>query len=783
MLDRQMKALQVTEKLIMERAKLEIGNGDTLPELNLIEKIGDGLRLYQKIGVEWLMSIHNQGLNGILADEMGLGKTIQTISLLAYLAEYKQDWGPHLVVVPMSVLLNWDMEFKRWCPAFNVLVYHGQGKKRAQLRKGWNVDSHLLNVVLVSYNTVLADQSLFRRRHWHYLILDEAHTIKSWESQRWQVMLNFTTEHRLLLSGTPLQNNPMELWSLLHFLMPDSEIFENFDDFKSLYGSSVPNPEVVQRLHQILRPFILRRLKCDVEQQLPTKCEKIIMCPLSRRQRELYDEYMGLDETKATLSSRNALGILAILMSVRKVCNHPSLFAERPVQTPYVFSEPVSHTFLKSIHFDEIFSISSEHRCRLPSSLVWNMNAVHVAHHLTSRGTIPLFKYTQTPSQRTTVGVKDIQPYLKKWLSREKQEISERYSKCEERNANNLSSALWWNCFSFLLSAVIARAYTPLQLPSKYCPTLTQRITVMESITKTTVVTLEKCVARNADQINVGQSQQPLVLFTPVTPNTQLLHTVHSMKSISLPDKRFLKYDSGKLQVLSLLLPQLQREGHKCLIFTQFRKVLDILEEFLSSQFFRYVRLDGQTPVHLRQRMVTQFNHNPRLFAFLLSTRSGGLGLNLTGGDTVIFFDSDWNPAIDLQAQDRCHRIGQTRNVTIYRLISEHTVEERIMLRAHQKKLLNNVIIRAGGFQHVQPSSMEPTNVLDFFHDFDEDYNQGKGDPERRKQFEAMLRQVEDKEDAEPMMFGENEMEGGEGSLQDYAIAVVQQRKRAAETI
>jgi len=754
--EKQMKALEGTERLLQDRAKLEIGTGATMPPLKLLEPIGDGLRQYQRIGVEWLMSLHTQNLNGILADEMGLGKTIQTIALFAYLAEHRGDWGPHLVVVPMSVLLNWDMEFKKWLPSFSVLVYHGDVKRRQKLRQGWSANSHLCNVVLVSYNTLLADKIIFRKRKWHYLILDEAHTIKSWESQRWQVLLNFSTEHRVLLSGTPLQNNAMELWSLLHFLMPDSLFFESYEDFKALYGASVPSVEVVQRLHETLRPFIVRRLKCDVEKQLPKKIEKVVLCPLSKRQRALYDEYMLLEETRATLASTNTLGILAVLMALRKVCNHPALFEERPVLSPFVVRPSVTTSFVQTAPLRIILGASREPE--LPSALLWQSSfgtfmgstIQYAVDRLRNTPALPLV--VSQPSQ-SRHSVKDLAPYAKNYCAHMQSLAEERCTTMRIRhNKNTKRFGEPWDVFPWLACRIIHQVVGKRTSMPFLAPTLSQRCDTIGDLVRLVVIALHRCVAYTQlpTDLRIAIGSLPLR-----TTGTLLDHNVGNRRMVFHPDKRLLQFDSGKLQVLAALLPRLQREGHKCLIFTQFRKVLDVLEEFLSMHFLRYVRLDGGTHVTLRQRLVTQFNHNPRIFAFLLSTRSGGLGLNLTGADTVIFFDSDWNPAIDLQAQDRCHRIGQTRDVTIYRLVSEHTVEERILLKARQKKLLNNVVLRAGGFQEVgrQTDSTEgalgSSSILDFFHDFDEDFNEGRGDPQRRQHFEGLLRQVEDQEDVQ----------------------------------
>ena len=203
------------------------------------------LREYQHYGLDWLAGLYRGQTNGILADEMGLGKTIQTIALLAYLACEKHIWGPHLIIVPTSVMLNWEMEFKRFCPGFKVLTYYGNPTQRKEKRKGWNKEDSW-HVCITSYQLVLQDQPIFRRKKWHYMILDEAHNIKNFRSQRWQALLNFNSERRLLLTGTPLQNNLMELWSLLYFLMPSSKGsqvmpagFANLKDFQEWFSKPV----------------------------------------------------------------------------------------------------------------------------------------------------------------------------------------------------------------------------------------------------------------------------------------------------------------------------------------------------------------------------------------------------------------------------------------------------------------------------------------------------------------------------------------------------------------
>lgn len=278
--------------------------GNTFSSVQVINKVPFllkyQLREYQHIGLDWLVAMYEKNLNGILADEMGLGKTIQTIALIAHLACEKGIWGPHLIVVPTSVMLNWEMEFKKWCPALKIMTYFGNPKERRLKRKGWTKPD-TFHVCITSYKLVIQDHQSFRRQKWVYFILDEAHNIKNFKSQRWQMLLNFNSNNRLLLTGTPLQNNLMELWSLMHFLMPKE--FQSHREFKTWFdkpmtgmieGQNDYNEDLIRRLHRVLRPFLLRRLKRDVEKQLPKKYEHIVRCPLSKRQRFLYEEYMSL---------------------------------------------------------------------------------------------------------------------------------------------------------------------------------------------------------------------------------------------------------------------------------------------------------------------------------------------------------------------------------------------------------------------------------------------------------------------------------------------------------
>ncbi|KAL1710299.1 SNF2 family N-terminal domain-containing protein [Schizophyllum commune] len=512
------------------------------------------LREYQQHGLEWLANLHTTNQNGILADEMGLGKTIQTIALLAHLACDRGIWGPHLIIVPTSVILNWEMEFKKFLPGFKVLAYHGNTTKRRELRKGWN-DKYSFNVCITSYALATRDVSIFKRRSWYYMILDEAHMIKNFKSQRWNLLLLFKSFRRLLLTGTPLQNNLTELWALLQFLKAGSEFAsqKEFGDWfsnpleKAIEMGNQDDEETqkrVEKLRKILRSVMLRRLKSQVEKQLPKKHEHDVLCPLSKRQRFLYDEFMSRAQTQAELQSGVYQKIANILMQLRKVCNHPDLFEVRPIVTSFA----MSRSAITDYEIKELL--------------------VHVRHSI---------------------------------------------------------------------------------------------------------------------------STLPPTFDSP-------LHRAAVKLQIAFPDPFLLQFDCGKLQYLADLLREKKAGGHRVLIFTQMTRILDILEVFLNFHGYLYLRLDGATKIEDRQYVTERFNADERVFCFIASSRSGGVGINLTGADTVVFYDSDFNPQMDRQCEDRAHRIGQIRDVHIYRFVSQHTVEEAMLRKANQKRSLDNLVIQRGEY-------------------------------------------------------------------------------------
>ncbi|KAF2638426.1 helicase swr1 [Massarina eburnea CBS 473.64] len=756
------------------------------------------LREYQHDGLDWLANLYESETNGILADEMGLGKTIQTISLLAYIAVFREKWGPHLVVVPTSVMLNWEMEFKKFLPGFKILTYYGDINERKRKRIGWrNTGKDMINVVITSYQLILQDAAAFKMRAWQYLVLDEAHNIKNFKSQRWQTMLNLRTERRLLLTGTPLQNNIDELWSLLYFLMPAGFAGEGRIAGLEEFTMALKNPtsqildqgrqqldaeaqKIVKKLHEVLRPYLLRRLKADVEKQMPGKYEHVVYCKLSKRQRQLYDGFMGRASTKEILTSGNYMSIINCLMSLRKVCNHPDLFETRAIVTSMAMPKSVPAQYeIKDFLIRKRLHEGMEEKVNLDAlNLVFahreQKSKLHARRSQQIRATGPLKdlveRQTRRLKQPVEPGATQLQSTLAAMAQREQVAVRDHLQAClnltrartqfmplygkglrdrlridyqdytfgarEPDEINDSADKAPQNPFSSSIQyqqpmnpfdrASQAKDKLAKIIPGKrgrigfrkpdrpslssiwyqqqidifrdMIPTLEQRSEALDPIlTRFTCVT-PAVFAEEIAPLTLSKPGVSLIRSSEMARNLDPFHAPRIRQSIAFPDKRLLQYDCGKLQRLATLLRDLQAGGHRALIFTQMTKVLDILEQFLNIHGHRYLRLDGATKVEQRQILTDRFNNDPKILCFILSSRSGGLGINLTGADTVIFYDLDWNPAMDKQCQDRSHRIGQTRDVHIYKFVSEFTIEANILRKSNQKRLLDDVIIQKGDF-------------------------------------------------------------------------------------
>ncbi|KRT79177.1 helicase [Oryctes borbonicus] len=472
------------------------------------------MRDYQIRGLNWMISLYENGINGILADEMGLGKTLQTISLLGFMKHYKNIQGPHIVIVPKSTLANWMNEFNKWCPTLRAVCLIGDQEARSAFIRDIMMPGEW-DVCVTSYEMCIKEKSVFKKFNWRYMVIDEAHRIKNEKSKLSEILREFKTTNRLLLTGTPLQNNLHELWALLNFLLPD--VFNSADDFDAWFNTNqcLGDNALVERLHAVLKPFLLRRLKSEVEKKLKPKKEVKIYVGLSKMQREWYTKVLMKDIDIVNGAGKiEKMRLQNILMQLRKCTNHPYLFDGAEPGPPYTTDE----------------------------------------------------------------------------------------------------------------------------------------------------------------------------------------HLV---------------YNCGKMVILDKLLPKLQEQDSRVLIFSQMTRMLDILEDYCHWRQYQYCRLDGQTPHEDRQRQINEYNEdNSKKFIFMLSTRAGGLGINLATADIVIIYDSDWNPQMDLQAMDRAHRIGQKKQVRVYRFITENTVEEKIVERAEIKLRLDKLVIQQGRLVDSKSNALNKDEML-----------------------------------------------------------------------
>ncbi|KAF5205721.1 Chromatin remodeling [Thalictrum thalictroides] len=295
---------------------------------------GGELRSYQLEGLQWMLSLFNNHLNGILADEMGLGKTIQTIALIAYLMEKKNVIGPHLIVAPKAVLPNWVAEFSTWAPSIHYVLYDGRLDDRKAMREEYSGEGKF-NVMITHYDLIMRDKSFFKKIHWHYMIVDEGHRLKNHECGLVRILVSYRIRRRLLLTGTPIHNGLQELWALLNFLLPS--IFNSVQNFNEWFNApfadrgtvSLSDEEeelILRRLHQVIRPFLLRRKKDEVAKFLPGKKQVTLKYDLSAWQKIYYHQITEEGKVGMNSQSGKSRGLQNLTMQLRKCCNHPYLF-------------------------------------------------------------------------------------------------------------------------------------------------------------------------------------------------------------------------------------------------------------------------------------------------------------------------------------------------------------------------------------------------------------------------------------------------------------------------
>ena len=488
------------------------------------------MRDYQVAGLNWLISLHENGISGILADEMGLGKTLQTIAFLGYLRHTCGIKGPHLIMVPKSTLDNWKREFTMWTPEVDVLILQGAKEERHQLINDRLIDEKF-DVCVTSYEMILREKAHLKKFAWEYIIVDEAHRIKNEESSLAQIIRLFNSRNRLLITGTPLQNNLHELWALLNFLLPD--VFGDSEAFDQWFSSQEADQDtVIQQLHRVLRPFLLRRVKSDVEKSLLPKKEVNLYIGMSEMQVKWYKKILEKDidaVNNAAGKRESKTRLLNIVMQLRKCCNHPYLFEGAEPGPPYTTDE----------------------------------------------------------------------------------------------------------------------------------------------------------------------------------------HLVEN---------------AGKMVMLDKILNKMKRQGSRVLIFSQMSRVLDILEDYCVFREHKYCRIDGSTAHEDRIASIDEYNKSDsEKFVFLLTTRAGGLGINLTSADIVILFDSDWNPQADLQAMDRAHRIGQTKQVIVFRFVTEKAIEEKVLERAAQKLRLDQLVIQQGRAQQAAKAAASKDELVNMIQHGANDLFEAKG--------------------------------------------------------
>ncbi|KAL3467616.1 SNF2 family N-terminal domain-containing protein [Aspergillus heterothallicus] len=582
---------------------------------------GGKMRKYQLEGLEWMKSLWMNGLCGILADEMGLGKTVQAISLIAFFKEHNVS-GPFLIAAPLSTVSNWVDEFARWTPGIRTVLYHGSKDQRAELRRKFmnmrNQKDADFPVVCTSYEICMNDRKFLAQYQWRYIIVDEGHRLKNMNCRLIKELLSYNSANRLLITGTPLQNNITELWSLLHFLLPeifnDLNSFQNWFDFSSVLDNNGQTDLIERRkrtlvstMHSILKPFLLRRVKTDVETALPKKREYILYAPLTAEQKDLYREILN-GTGRQYLEGKATERLMA-----------------------------QSGTTLRS---------SSRKRSAESSGSSTPKKSLRSSRE-------------STPGSRASSVRRRKAPQTYK-------EITDREFNAKLRN---LEQGI-------------------------------EEDLEIESIDESEQEELERANTIKLAKREIAQKK----MQNPVMQARLACNSPHNFYWPWGDDPAAIDESvitaSGKMLLLDRLIPSLLRKGHKILIFSQFKTQLDILQDWATHlRSWNCCRIDGAISQADRQAQIKAFNTDKDHKIFLLSTRAGGQGINLVAADTVILYDSDWNPQQDLQAQDRAHRIGQTKPVIVYRLATKGTVEQTLLEKADSKRRLERLVIQKGKFK------------------------------------------------------------------------------------
>ncbi|KAJ2893914.1 uncharacterized protein MKZ38_008118 [Zalerion maritima] len=687
---------------------------------------GGTLRDYQLEGLTWMWELALQGMSGILADEMGTGKTVQTISLIAKFREM-ESYGPHLVVVPMSTLANWINEFHHWAPEIPVTKYHGLPNDRAEIRntkiygnmemvnagsgKKARRPTQRFPVVVTTYEIILRDKTYLQKIDWDVVVIDEGHRMKNFDAKLFRELKTFTSNTRLLLTGTPLQNNLRELWSLLNFLMPnifaDWVAFENWFDFADLededrvddFVGDDENLNLVRKMHAILQPLMLRRLKCDVL-TLPPKREYVLFSPLVPEQRELYRVIKDNTRDTRTFLENKVADMLTSATNTPGASNTPSMSVKaspRSSRSSSVMPQksalntPESHSPSPAPNaFSLMMGKKKKPGRPRKSEKQIPLKQIPLKQEVAIRGA----------ANSKSAGGKRKNPPTTADKAESKSQRSSRQSTPsmpKRGRPTNRSSAYQDSDASDDDKLDDDEFEAKLALKLKVESEVDSGAKVLDERART----LE--IAKN--ELRHKKLGNPLIQLRLVCNSVHnfydpFIDPRDATSRLDVDDR--IVASSGKMLMLDRLLPRLIADGHRCLIFSQFKTQLDILVDYCHSlRGWSYMRIDGAVAGGERQDMINEFNSNEAHKVFLLSTRAGGQGLNLVGADTVILFDSDWNPQQDLQAQDRCHRIGQARPVIVYRLVTKGTVEEGLITSADAKRRLEKLVIKKGGLRNM----------------------------------------------------------------------------------
>ncbi|GAB1319283.1 Putative ATPase [Madurella fahalii] len=673
--------------------------------------VGGTMRDYQLEGLTWMYEICIQGMSGILADEMGLGKTVQTISLIALLREQENYLGPHLIVAPLSTLSNWLDEFHQWVPSIPVVMYHGTPQQRNEIFKT-KIMRHLhggrpterFPVVCTSYEMVLKDRAALSKINWEFIIIDEGHRMKNFDSKLFRELKSFTSATRLLITGTPLQNNLKELWSLLNFLLPkifrDWEAFESWFDFSDLedeegteeFIADKTKQELVKKMHVVLQPLLLRRVKADVAKYLPKKREYVLYAPMTREQTDLYNVINDKNiDTRAYLESKVVERLTA---TAKSTASSPSR-STRSSRSNSVKKEPDTDSV----------STSTATTAQDPAPPVKNAFTLMMGKPR-PRGRPPKAATAATAKPAVAAEVEAAPPKTTRRDAKRKSPQSSESPAPKSAKSSRQSTPASTRGRSQRGKQKYKEADSDDDMldDDEFEAKLAKEMTRDESEDLESALDAEEFErARTLDlakrEIANKKLGNPLLQLRLVCNSPHNFYNPWAAGT-RLPIDESIVTASGKMLLLDRLLPALFKRGHKVLIFSQFKTQLDILEDYCTElRKWRVCRIDGGVAQDDRRAQIQEFNTNPRMKIFLLSTRAGGQGINLASADTVILFDSDWNPQQDLQAQDRAHRIGQTRPVIVYRLATKGTVEEELLMSADAKRRLEKLVIKKGGFR------------------------------------------------------------------------------------